>query len=700
MRSHTASPFAGRSLLALAISCAALACTTSDTKATSPAMRASPAAVSASSAASAQKAATPATPATPASAKSATGASTQPAKSAAGAPAAAAGVPAAAAGVLGVPPFVSATGGAKDGAAPGTGPALKVVELTVGDDASEDPAAPNPLGPSQRNFRGKLLLLRQIAVDPTVGAVRLKLKGAPDYAHSLDLLEELRAVKAAGKHVLCYSETLSQRDLVFASLADVLMVPPAGALSMEGMQAEVMYLKDLLDKVHLRFEVLHVGNYKSAYEDLARNTMSNEQREVIGVLLDEFWGQVTEAIAQNRGLPREALDPLFASVIVEPEQALAAGLIDAVGYEKDFDALVERTLGGKPEVVEHYGDKQGEDLEKLLASPFAAFSILPALLNPPKVEAPKVPHVAIVYATGAISSGKSTADFMGKVSGMGSDTIVEALDKAGDDDNCKAVVLRVNSPGGSALASDQIWGAIQRVKAKKPVVASMGYVAASGGYWISMGCSAIVAQPSTITGSMGVVSMLPDPSALLKEVGVNVEVVARGPHGDQLSLLRNGPTPVLKDVIMRSMQHVYADFIRKASEGRHLQPARIEELAQGRVWTGRQAEELGLVDQLGGLQDAIVLACVMGGGLPASTTPIAEYPQAPNFLDQIKESFDSMATVRATALTGLRASLSDAVAALPALSSLVAVTDALLDASQPLSPDRVQCVLPFTVTIR
>jgi len=599
------------------------------------------------------------------------------------------------AGAMQVPATASpAPGGKADAAAP------RVVELTIGDDSSEDPAAVNPLGPSQRNFRGKLLLLRQIAADPTVAAVRLKLKGSPDYAHSLDLLDELRAVKAAGKHVLCYAETLSQKDLVFATLADTLMVPPAGSVVLEGMQAEVMYMKDVLDKLHLRVEVLHVGNYKSAYEDLARNTMSDEQREVIGVLLDEFWNQVLDSIAENRGMPRAQLEPLLAAVIVEPDQALAAGLIDAIGYEQDFDALVARKLGGKPELVEHYGDKEGEDLEKMLASPFAAFSLLPALLNPPKPEAPKVPHVAIVYATGPISSGKSTADFMGRVSGMGSDTIVKALEEVGADDNCKAVVLRVNSPGGSALASDQIWGAIQRVKAKKPVVASMGYVAASGGYWISMGCSAIVAQPSTITGSMGVVSMLPDPSLLLKEVGVNVEVVARGPHGDQLSLMRNGPTPLLKDIIMRSMQHVYGDFIRKAADGRGMEPARVEELAQGRVWTGRQAEELGLVDSLGGLQESIALACTLGGGLSPANTPIAEYPQAPNFLDQLKESFDSMASVRGGASAGLRATFAEAVAAVPALGSLVAVTDALLDASQPLSPDRVQCLLPFTVTIR
>jgi protease IV len=588
-----------------------------------------------------------------------------------------------------------------------TGDPVKVVELVLSGDVSEDPAPQNPLGPSPRNFRSRLVQLRQIAADPEVVAVRLKLKGTPDFAHALDLLEELRAVKAAGKKVICYAETLDQRDLVFASLADLLVVPPGGAIVLEGLQAEVMYLKDLLAKLHVRFEVLHVGNYKNAFEDLARNEMSAEQREVIGLLLDEYWNQMLETIAENRGMPRGKVEELYASVLVEPQQAVAAGLIDAVGYEQDFDRQVEALLGGKSELEENYGDKGAEDLEKLLDSPFAAFSLLPKLLNPPKLDAPDAPHIAIVYATGPISSGKSKAGWDGKVAGMGSDTIVEALEEAAADDNAKAVVLRVNSPGGSALASDQIWGAIQRCKAKKPVIASMGNVAASGGYWISMGCSAIVAQPSTITGSMGVVSMLPDLSDVFEQIGVNVEVVARGPHGDQLSLLKHGPSPLLKEVITRSMQKVYGDFIRKASEGRRMESARIEELARGRVWTGRQAEELGLVDQLGGLHDAYVLACVMGGGLDSATTLVAEYPQPPSLMDAIKESFEGMASASAPggaaaalAALGEDALLARAAAGMPALRSLLAVTGALLDADEPLSPDRVQCVLPFAITVR
>jgi protease-4 len=456
-----------------------------------------------------------------------------------------------------------------------------------------------------------------------------------------------------------------------------------------------MYLKQMFDKIDVRFEVMHVGEFKTAYEDLARDAMSEEQREVIGLLLDEFYGQLLGTIASQRGMDRAALEGLYEQVLVMPEDARRAGLIDAVAFADEFERQVEQTFGGAVERVEDYGDKGKEDLEKMLSSPFAAFSLLPRLLNPPKQQAPDEPHVAIVYATGVITSGDSRTGWDGTVASMGSDTIVEALEDALEDEHVKAVVLRVNSPGGSALASDMIWRAIQRVKKAKPVIASMGSVAASGGYWISMGCSAIVAQPSTITGSMGVVSMLPDVSVALKDLGINVEVVARGPHGDQLSLLKHGPTPVLRDVIARMMDDVYDDFLEKASKGRRMDKQRVAELARGRVWTGRQAEDLGLVDELGGLQDAINLACVMGGGLDPSTTHVMEYPQAPSFMEAIEKAFEDMALARIALPEPLRTLLQH-----PALAPYEPLVRSLLTETRGVHADRVQCLLPFVVTIR
>ncbi len=592
--------------------------------------------------------------------------------------------------LLGAPAF-----GAFDDEAAAAAP--RMVKLKIRADTSGEPRPMNPLGPTPRNFRGELLRLRQLAADPAVAAVQLDLDGIPNWADSLELLDELRAVKAAGKKIVCYAETLTQRDLLFASLAELLVVPPSGMIALEGLQAELYYLADLLAKIDVKVEVLHVGEFKTAYEDLALPAMSDAQREVIGSILDELWGQMLDTISTQRGRPRADIERLFDAIFVPPALAAQSGLIDAVAYEDEFEARVAALLGAEPEVVKNYGDEDAEDLEKMLASPFAAFSLLPKLLNPPKREAPQVPHVAIVYATGPIDSGKSKAGFDGKIASMGSETIVAALDEAREDDNAKAVVLRVNSPGGSALASDMIWRAVQRVKAVKPVVVSMGAVAGSGGYWISMGATAIVAQPSTLTGSIGVVSMLPDLSTALHDLGINVEVVARGPHGDSLSLMKHGPTDTLRRVLNGFMNSVYREFLDKVASGRKLALADVEGLARGRVWTGRQAEANGLVDELGGLQDAIDLAAVLGG--VESGAPVAEYPEPPNLMEALEEAFEGLAT------TGARGAFpSDALAGLvgrlPALAGLLPLVDSALRDVSALHPGRVQAVMPFAVEVR
>ncbi|MFH0946472.1 MAG: signal peptide peptidase SppA, partial [Planctomycetota bacterium] len=555
----------------------------------------------------------------------------------------------------------------------------------------EDPAAAVPIGPQKLNFRGKLLRIRQIAADDKVAGVRIKVKDAPDYAHSLDLLDELRALKKAGKKVVCYAESLDQKSLMFTSLADHLVVPPSGMVALEGLTLELMYLKDLLAKIDAKVEIVHIGEFKTAYEELARDSMSDGQRKVLELLLDEFFGQMCDTIASNRGMSKEALQGLYEKMLVSPNDALKAGLIDAVAYEDEFDSQVEKMFGGEIDLDDEYGDTGKEDLEKMLNNPFAMFSLLPKLLNPPKKVLPNEPRIAVVYATGPIMSGKSKAGFDGTISQMGSETIVKALEEAMNDDWVKAVILRVNSPGGSALASDMIWRATQRVKAKKPMISSMGYVAASGGYWISMGCDRIIAQPSTITGSIGVVSMLPNLSQTLKRFGVNVQVVSKGPHGAENAILANGPTPTLKTMIHDYMMDVYQEFVAKVSEGRQMNPQVLETLARGRVWTGRQALDLNLVDGLGGLDESIRVACELGGGLDPQTVVVAEYPQAPNFFEQLEEAFEDMVTIEGQVkriFTEL------------GYGDLVTLAESVLKNGNGLNADTVMAVLPFQINFR
>jgi len=567
----------------------------------------------------------------------------------------------------------------------------KVVQLTISSKVQEDPAAEVPFGPKQRNFRAKLQLIREIAADDAIDGVRLKVKSAPDFAHTIDLLDELRALKAAGKKIVCYAETLDQRSLMFSSLADCLAMPPSGMLALEGLTVEALYLKDLLAKLDAKVEIVHIGEFKTAYEDLALDSMSDAQRKVLGLLLDEFYTQICDTIATNRGMSKEALAGLYEKMLVSAEQAKQAGLIDLVAYEDEFDSKLEQIFGGEIDFDKDYGDTGTKELEKMLESPFAMFAMLPKLLNPPKQKLPDEPRIAIVYATGPIMSGKSKAGFDGTVSQMGSETIVKALEQALEDDWVKAVILRVNSPGGSALASDMIWRATQRVKAKKPIIASMGYVAGSGGYWISMGCDRIIAQPCTITGSIGVVSMLPNVSETLKNLGINVQVVSKGPHGAENAILANGPTPALKNMIREYMLDVYDEFVRKVSEGRRMNPEVLETLARGRVWTGRQALDLNLVDELGGLEDSIVSACELGGGLDPKTVLVAEYPRAPNFFDQLEEAFEGLATIEGQLkATFTRLGYGD----------LVTLAEAALQNGRHVSGDTVMAVMPYLLTVR
>ncbi len=576
-------------------------------------------------------------------------------------------------------------------------PRVKVVELRISSNAAEDPAPANPLGGTRRNFRSKLALLRRIASDPAVAGVKLEVSGAPDFARALDLLEQLNELKTAGKKIVCYTEQLTQGQLHMASCADLLVVPPSGMIILEGLAAEVMYMKDLLAKLDVRVELLTMGDHKTAYEQLGRSDMSAAQRVMLEQMLDEYYGQMIATIARNRGIAPAAVEALFGQLIVDPQLAAEGGLIDAAVYHDGFEQRVETLFGGEVEYVDDYGDDEMQDIEALMSNPFALMANLESILNPPPPKAPAEPHVAIVYCSGAIISGKSQVDMQGNVASMGSDTIVAALEKVRKDDNCKAVVLRVNSPGGSALASDMIWRAIERVREKKPVISSMGYVAASGGYWISMGCDAIMAQPSTITGSIGVVSMLPDVSSMVKDLGINVEVVARGPMGDKLSLLRNGPSEELKQIMRGWMENVYDEFIHKVATGRRMQPDAVRAIAGGRVWTGRKAEELGLVDVLGGLDDAIALACTMGGSLDPEQTPVAEYPHPANFFEQLEESMNEMAMAPDMALGDLAL---DAMLRRFGVEAYRPLVDDVLSSPAHMNASRVQCILPWSIRLR
>ncbi len=560
-----------------------------------------------------------------------------------------------------------------------------LVGLDLSDLGEEDPAAPEPFRPSSRNFLGDLRRIRELSKDPEVAGLRLVLGEGLDFARTLDLLSALHSFRSVGKRVFCFAESLDAPSCMVASAADFLAVPPSGQILLEGPSIEAIYLKELLAKVGVEFEVLHVGEYKTAFEEFSRDRMSAEQRESLTAILQEFYAQLLDTIGSQRGLSRETVESLFEKVFITPQEALQARLIDAVLYEDEFNQRLEEQVQGEVEIDFDYGDPQAPDLMSMFSNPFAMIAELQKLIEPSEDDLPEGPKVAIVYATGPIESGESARGFGGSLS-MGSETIALALDQTYEDDEVKAVVLRVNSPGGSALASDMIWRAVQRVRTRKPVIASMGDVAASGGYWILMGCDRILAQPSTITGSLGVVGAVPNLSQVLAKLGVHVEIVGAGPRTEDLAILGKGLSPFLRENLTRLMQDVYDEFIRKAAAGRKMDPGVVEPIARGRVWTGRDAERLGLVDGLGGMEEAIALACAMGGGLSARLTPLVELPKAPGLLEALEETMGRISMQGLTLQSLRELGWSQASAALAAI------------LRHP--HERVHCTLPFLMKLR
>jgi protease-4 len=310
--------------------------------------------------------------------------------------------------------------------------------------------------------------------------------------------------------------------------------------------------------------------------------------------------------------------------------------------------------------VKRAGDYKIKGAQKIDPSnPMAAIGLVMSMLAPKKEEKLTGPTVAVIYCSGMIVSGKSQYDWSGGISAMGSETIVKAIDKARKDDNIKAIVLRINSPGGSGLASDMIWRAVERAKQKKPVIASMGDVAASGGYYIAMNSHAIVAEPATITGSIGVVGIMANVDDFYPWVGIKPERLTRGKRAAAL-MTSKALGEDDKTVIRDYMQTFYGDFVAKVAAGRGKTPAEIEQIARGRIWTGRAALKNGLIDRLGGLEDAILLARDKGG-IPAEAERgedyhVVEYPRRGGPFEALEEMF------------GLRLGLTDlALSEMPAL---------------------------------
>ncbi|WP_456373369.1 signal peptide peptidase SppA [Thiolapillus sp.] len=466
----------------------------------------------------------------------------------------------------------------------------------------------------KQSLRTLVTAIRKAAQNEHVSGLYLKGNVARDgYASGWAALKELReaiaAFKASGKPVITWQEGLDEETLYVVSPADEIVLNPLGLLEFNGFAAEVTYFRQAFEKYGIDVQVTRVGKYKSAVEPFLLDHMSKENREQLDSLLGDMFDEVVNGIAASRNLPPQSLHRLAREeAVIDAPTALARGLVTRVDY---YDVVLER-------LRELTGTDAGEDIERLTgASDFLA--------SVEKDDQDK-DKLAIIYAEGDILSGDDEDQVAGTY-------ISRLLRKAREDDKVKAVVLRVNSPGGSADASDIIQRETILLKKEKPLIVSMGTVAASGGYWISAYADEIYAEPNTITGSIGVFGMFLNIKKLVNEFGVKVETARTAPAADIFSLFRPKTEEELA-VIQKFIDSIYDQFLDKVSEGRKLNRTAVHEIAQGRVWSGKRAKKLGLVDKFGGLEDAIAAAADKAG---LEDYSIEEYQQPGSFMDDIME---------------------------------------------------------------
>lgn len=546
------------------------------------------------------------------------------------------------------------------------------------------PEAPQPtgfLGEQDDNLRMVLSRMEKAAKDPKIAALYLEIDGAQiGWGQVYEIRQAIEKFKKSDKPVYARLADGSSSGYLVAAAADEILMPPAGWLMLTGMRMEVTYYKNLLDKLGIQADILQMGDFKGAGEPFTRASMSEELRRQMTSVLDDYFDQMIDLIASSRELDRVKVRQLIDEGPFTAVAAKEAGLIDHVQYPEELRERVKKEKNAEKVVFKmNYGRKD-------VAAEMEGFAGLMKMMSamagpPPKSMASKKPKICLLYATGTIMTGRSQSGWGGET--MGSDTMIEAIRQAASDETIKAIVLRVDSPGGSALASDLIWEELR--KSGKPIVVSMGDVAASGGYYISMGADKIFAEPGTLTGSIGVVGGKVALRGLFEKVGITTEVLSRGTNANLLSL--DQPfTDSERSAYSRLMKDIYVQFTSKAAQGRDMELSDLEKLAGGRVWTGRQAKANGLVDELGTLDDAVAMAKSLGKLTEKDDVEIKILPKTPSILEALLGSADQGAPRDAQILTKI----------FPGLEGRLKILSWL----RPLSSGQVLLLSPFVVEVQ
>lgn len=435
------------------------------------------------------------------------------------------------------------------------------------------------------------------------------------FAQTQEIRRALEDFKAAGKFVYSYSDFYTQKDYYLASVADAMYLNPQGILDFKGLASEVLYYKSLQEKSGVKMEVIRHGKYKSAVEPFLSDTMSDENRSQIKELITSIWTSMLEDISETREIDIKSLNTIADTLGGRmPKYAIASGLIDGTFYFDEYESMLLEQSGIDNDAKINY----------------VSIEDYSTLANTKTIRS-GTDKIAVIFAQGEILYGEGGKDFLGQ------GAINRALKKARDNDNIKAIVLRVDSPGGSALVSDIIWREIELTKEKKPVVVSFGNVAASGGYYIAAGADKIFAEPTTITGSIGVFGTVPNMTELADNIGINAEQVGTNANSVDYSLFEP-MTDSFRNQILEGIENTYDTFLERVASGRDMTVEEVNEIAQGRVWSGVDAKRLGLVDEIGNLDDAIEAAAEM---VELENFGIRKYPKYKSDFERLMDDLGS-----------------------------------------------------------
>ena len=478
------------------------------------------------------------------------------------------------------------------------------------------------------------------------------------WAQTKTLRDALLSFKDSGKFVSAYADFLTQKGYYLASAADSIFVNPNGGVELKGLASEVLYFKDFEDEYGFKMEVIRHGKYKSAVEPYLSNSMSEANREQIGSLITSFWETIGSEIAEARNISAAELDAIASDLKANlVGNALKVGLIDQITYKSEYIELLKSKLGlsekDKLKLVDYNDILAGNAAHKKGVRD----------------------KIAVIYAQGPILFGE------GSETQIGDQVFVEAIEEAAKSKRVKAIVLRVNSPGGSAMISDILWNALEDAKKKKPLVVSMGNVAASGGYYIACNANTIFADPMTVTGSIGVFATIPNIKGFTDDIGIKAEHVMT--HKNAVGYSPFEPiSPGFRKSALEGIEHVYETFKQRVAYGRNLSLEEVEALAQGRVWTGSQAKENGLVDELGGLGAAIEAAAVLA---EIEEYNLTSYPKVETDFDDIFALMSPFATIETQIKSALPREFSAFIEA---------------STSEKNQAPRIQARIPFSLDIR